>query len=72
MVMPSCYPLIDSDENFIYSPSVYEDTMHILSGYNITIDSTTGDLFTMLSQVKFESNYLEKIPRVIIEVITLE
>lgn len=61
MVMPSYYPLIDPDENFIYSPSLYEDTMHILSGYNITTDSTTGDLFTMLSQVRFVSNYIEKI-----------
>ena len=57
MVMPSYYPLIDPDENLIYSPSVYEDTMHILSGYNITTGSTPGDLFTMLSQVRFESNY---------------
>lgn len=49
--MPVYYPLIDPGDNFIYTPTLYEDTMTILSGYRTVNTSRSGDLLDMFTQV---------------------
>lgn len=49
--MPVYIPLIDPGKNFTYSPTLYEDTMTMLSGYRTVNTSHSGDIFTMFAQV---------------------
>lgn len=49
--MPAYYPLNDPNETMIHSAILYEDTMTIFSGYNISRKEHRGNLFDMFTMV---------------------
>lgn len=51
VAMPSYYPQKDPLNRFLYSPLLYEDTINILSGYNVSSTQRHGDLITLFKEI---------------------
>lgn len=55
--MPVYFPLRNDGNHSSYSPILYEDTMSIFSGYNVSTTEHHGDVLTMFKQIPKELWY---------------